>query len=104
MLGNLFECTAITILKIRKIMCILYTLSHANAGEFGLVYKGYLSSAVGRELVAVKTLKGMNKSFNTCNHWSSACTTLSLCQALVKSILFVALLRCIHVQHYHIYL
>ena len=72
--------------------------------RFGLVYKGYLSSAVGRELVAVKTLKGMNKSFNTCNHWSNACTTLSICQALVKSILFVALLRCIHVQHYHIYL
>ena len=28
------------------------------------MYKGYLSSAVGTELVAVKTLKGMNKSFN----------------------------------------
>ena len=40
-----------------------------NAGEFGLVYKGYLSSAVGRELVAVKTLKGMSKSFSTYNLW-----------------------------------
>ena len=38
----------------------IYTCSQLNAGEFGLVYKGYLSSAVGRELVAVKTLKGIN--------------------------------------------
>ena len=33
--------------------CILYV------GESGLVYKGYIDTAVGSELVAVKTGKGM---------------------------------------------
>ena len=29
-----------------------------HAGESGLVYRGYLDNAVGRELVAIKTVKG----------------------------------------------
>ena len=51
--------------EIHEIMYMSFIYLVTNVGEFGLVYKGYLSSAVGRELVAVKTLKGMKKSFST---------------------------------------
>ena len=30
------------------------------SGESGLVYKGYIKTSVGKELVAIKTGKGMN--------------------------------------------
>ena len=47
-------------------MAVLYLLLvHQNnnniiiiSGESGLVYKGYLDTAIGKELVAVKTGKG----------------------------------------------
>ena len=33
------------------------------SGESGLVYKGYINTSIGKELVAIKTGKGMNGAF-----------------------------------------
>ena len=41
-------------------------ISHNLSGESGLVYKGYIKTSVGKDLVAIKTGKGMN------NYTSSA--------------------------------
>ena len=35
-------------------------LSCIISGESGLVYKGYIKTSIGKELVAIKTGKGMN--------------------------------------------
>ena len=32
------------------------------SGEFGLVYKGYIKTAVGNEIVAIKTGKSVNNN------------------------------------------
>ena len=36
-----------------------YVLCVVLAGESGLVYKAYLNTALGKDLVAVKTVKGI---------------------------------------------
>ena len=43
-------------------------------GEFGIVYKGYLAGQYTNEIVAIKTLKGMN----TLLYYHSISGTLSL--------------------------
>ncbi len=44
-----------------NIVPAIYVLIHFNAyilGEYGIVYRGFLSKNHGTEVVAVKTLKG----------------------------------------------
>ena len=42
-----------------KAVCVLF-----HAGESGLVYKAYINTALGKELVAVKTGKGIRYNHN----------------------------------------
>lgn len=39
-------------------------ITHIHAGEFGIVYKGYLTRQYTDEIVAIKTLKGEVKLSN----------------------------------------
>ena len=41
-------------------LCLLNIISYSlKTGEFGLVYKGYMDTALGTTLVAIKTSKGI---------------------------------------------
>ena len=43
---------------------------HDHAGEFGIVYKGYLVDRFTTEIVAIKTLKGMPSYMLACGDFN----------------------------------
>ena len=59
-------------------------------GESGLVYKGYLDTAVGKELVAVKTVKGkyaeLQSAMSVCYNNSTALFTQTDMERLAKEV------------------